>query len=123
MARLLERPTKRLPAKVEVHCAEKSSSDFFASECSIRLAPLIPKGLSVKLRRWHPNDMHNRFVLTEHGGVAFLEGLDQFMGIGRSQDVVVLLDQEVSRQLMSNYRPEESPFRMIDEFEVDGTNG
>ena len=55
------------------------------------------------------------------GGVAFLEGLDHYTGDGREEDVVVLLDQDVSRQLMDNYTVGKTAFTLIDECEVIGT--
>ena len=88
---------------------------------SVRLfRAIIAAGLQVQFQRWNGEDLHNRFVLTELGGVAFLEGLDQYDGKGRSKDVVVLLDRDVAQQLIENYTPGKSSFRHIDECEIVG---
>jgi hypothetical protein len=103
MSRVAARDSSKLPDKVEYHCAAKSELSFFRQECEMRIAPMIPVGVSVTFHRWAPSDLHNRYVLTELGGVAFLEGLDQDTGSGRKQDVVCLLDKDVSDSLMPNY--------------------
>jgi hypothetical protein len=66
--------------------------------------------------------MHNRFVLTDIGGIAFLQGLDQFDGKGPKQDVVVLLDRVVSQQLIDDYTIGKTQFKLSGEgeFEVLG---
>jgi hypothetical protein len=63
---------------------------------------------------------HNRFVLTDLGRVAFLEGLNHSTGGGREEDVVVLLDWDVSLQLIDNYTLGKTTFQLIDEHVVIG---
>ncbi len=121
LSRLRDRHDGKLPKTIEVHCAKKSEASFFQSQCNSRLAGMLPKDLRMEVRRWSADDLHNRFVLTERGGVAFLEGLDHYTGNGREEDVVVLLDQDVSQQLMDNYTVGKTTFELIDECEVIGT--
>lgn len=121
LSRLDERGSGAMPSLISVHCASISESAFFRSQCEIRLCPLIPHGTRVGFHRWAADDLHNRFVLTDLGGVAFLEGLDQYMGNGRTDDVVILLDNRVARQLISHYTPGTSMFRHIDHHEIVGT--
>lgn len=121
LSRLRDRHEGRMPTTFEVHCAFKSEVSFFQSQCNSNLAGIVPKDLKIQVRRWKADDLHNRFVLTDLGGVAFLEGLDHYTGDGREEDVVVLLDQEVSRQLMGNYTAGKTAFTLIDECEVIGT--
>ena len=120
MSRIAGRASSNLPNQVEVHCAAKSDASFFQSECDDKLAPMIPNGMPVTFHRWALDDLHNRFVLSEIGGVAFLEGLDQFMGSGRKEDVAALLDKDVSKNLMNNYIEENTEFRHQDSHTVLG---
>ena len=120
LSRLRDRPDGKMPNAVEVHCAYKSQLSFFQSLCNSKLAGMIPKGLRMQVCRWSKEDLHNRFVLTDVGGVAFLEGLDQYTGDGRKEDVVVLLDRDVSQQLIDNYTIGKTNFKLIDECEVLG---
>lgn len=121
LSRLRDRRDGKMPKTIEVHCAYKSEASFFRNECNSRLAGIVPKDLRMQVRRWSAVDLHNRFILTDLGGVAFLEGLDHFTGAGREEDVVVLLDQDVSQQLMNNYTVGKTNFVLIDECEVIGT--
>lgn len=70
---------------------------------SIQAGRHVPKQLEMRFIRWDRDNLHNRMVLTELGGMAFLEGLDQFMGKGREDDVVVLLNKTVARQLVQDF--------------------
>lgn len=123
MSRLHLRRGGKLPSTAEFHCAVKSEVSFFREQCESKLAGMIPIGLRLMFRRWSKDDMHNRFVLTDCGGIAFLQGLDHFDGKGPDTDVVVLLDRETSQQLMNQYTVGETPFKLSDEgeFEVIGT--
>lgn len=105
---------------IEVHTGDKSTAAFFQAECARQLPAIIPAGMTVRLIRWASDDLHNRFVLTDCGGVAFLEGLDQYTGAGRREDVVAVLDQEVCATLMSDYETTGSKFTYIDECVVFG---
>lgn len=121
MRRIGERPSGINPCRVEFHCAKRSDGLFFAEECRSKLANVIPDNLKVTFLRWNIEDLHNRFVLTDLGGVAFLEGLDQHVGSGREEDVVVLLDNGVARQLMQQYEVGASRFVLQDKVEIIGT--
>lgn len=109
-----------LPRRVEVHTGDKSDQAFFRSACQKVLGPLVPAGMSVRLVRWNCDHLHNRFILTDRGGVAFLEGLDEYTGHGREEDVVVLLDEAVCRQLFHDYDPAAGKFTYCDECVVEG---
>jgi hypothetical protein len=65
---------------VAIHTSEKSTPDFFEDTCKQQLPRLIPRGLRVTLRRWKQKDggekLHDRFILTNLGGVEFSVGLD-----------------------------------------------
>jgi hypothetical protein len=90
--------------EVAVHTGDKASFAFFESECRARLAPLIPMGLQVQLIRWKQDQLHNRFILTDLGGVTFLHGLDENQRMcGPDEDLVQLLDFEVCMRILDEY--------------------
>lgn len=121
VSRLDERVGAAMPKTLAVHCSSKAEVTFFKSQCESCLAAMVPVEVRVQFHRWAAEDLHNRFVLTELGGVAFLEGLDQYDGKGRRDDVVILLDTDVSQQLIENYTTDKSSFRHVDECEIVGT--
>jgi hypothetical protein len=118
--RVLAERDGRLP-EVELHIGANAERGFCESECQKRLAGSFSTELRIRVVRWNPGDLHNRFILTDCGGVAFLEGLDEFDGAGREEDVVVILDQDVSKQLLNDYEPSAGKLRFVDEFCFWGT--
>jgi hypothetical protein len=82
--------------RVEVQTEAKSTAEFFSSECQAQLGKHIPAGLSVKLRRWTQRQggetLHNRYILTDLGGLIFAHGLDE--GKSGETDDVSLMDRE-----------------------------
>lgn len=68
------------PGVIRVHCRMKDGPDFFQVEAE-KMAARLPDGISVEFRRWRQRDggeqLHNRYVLTELGGVALGTGLDE----------------------------------------------
>lgn len=71
---------KPLPDCIEIHTSDKADSGFFKNTCQEELPQLIPSGYCVKLKRWakrHGGEkFHQRFILTDIGGVEVDPGLD-----------------------------------------------
>jgi len=92
------RPLDR-PSRVEVHTSlkyEKAPSvGFFRSECQKRLPSCIPKGIRLAIlvlrQRAGGEHLHNRYILTDVGGVVFGAGLDD--GTEGETDDVTLMDR------------------------------
>ncbi len=63
---------------VRVHCSAKAELSFFEAEAD-RMAARLPNGLSLEFVRWRQKPggdrLHNRYVLTEVGGVSLGVGL------------------------------------------------
>lgn len=120
LANLEHRNPGQPPPIVEFHLREKSTRSFFETKCNSDIAPLIRNGQMVSFFRWTSRKLHNRFLLTEIGGLAFLTGLDIFQGDGPEEDVVVLLDDETSQHLFRDYSSQnstlgtcETPFSIV----------
>jgi hypothetical protein len=97
--------------KIEIHSADKSekqsesTSDFFRQSCERYLPRIIPFGLKVTVRRWKQRagqeKLHDRFILTDLGGVGFTVGLDN--GRGGETTGIRLISREEYRLLWSQY--------------------
>jgi len=75
------------------------SGDTFEQYCKTALSPLIPISLQCELVRFRekvtPSEkIHNRYVLTDRGGIDFGIGLDDDNGEGGQTDDVHLLEKE-----------------------------
>src|SRR6266542_3517147 len=70
------------PERIELHGSinTRATREFFESECRERLPGCIPGGLVLLICRLRGRagreTPHNRFILTDIGGVAFARGLD-----------------------------------------------
>jgi hypothetical protein len=71
---------KSLPDSIEIHTSDKAAFEFFKNTCQEKLQALIPSGFRVKLKRWivRPGGekFHQRFILSDIGGVEVDPGLD-----------------------------------------------
>ena len=61
---------------------QKPDWNLFFTECQTHLPCLIPRGFTLTIRRWKDRnvseDLHNRYILTDIGGVQFGVGLDEY---------------------------------------------
>lgn len=81
-----------VPEVVRVHTLAKSTLDFF--EASAReMAARLPSSIAVEFARWEQRDggdlIHNRYVLTDLGGVSFGVGIDAGR-MGETDDLQLL---------------------------------
>ena len=63
-------------------CYQNSPSwDIFLRECKTHLPRLIPRGFTLTVRRWEERnvgeELHDRYILTDIGGVVIPRGLDE----------------------------------------------
>lgn len=69
------------PEEVAVITSVKSTHEFFVAHCGTELPRLTPRGLKLVLRRLKSRTggekLHNRYILTDLGGVSFGIGLDE----------------------------------------------
>jgi hypothetical protein len=77
---------------VRVHCSDKSTLDFFEQEAA-KMAERLPRGVSIEFVRWRKkaggDALHNRYVLTDIGGVSLGAGLDAGAA-GETDDLILL---------------------------------
>jgi hypothetical protein len=109
------------PRRIEVHLGARSAADFFKLECERRLPSLIPEGMKVRFVRWQQKEggekLHNRFILTDMGGVRFGVGLDD--GAAGETDEVELLGEEAYKLRWKQYTVS-SAFDLVDELLIEG---
>ena len=69
---------------IELHTEDRNDTPSwteFRRECEDKLPSIIPTGLTITVYRWKERDggekLHNRYILTDIGGVSFSTGLDE----------------------------------------------
>ncbi|MCC7066419.1 MAG: hypothetical protein IT456_26745, partial [Planctomycetes bacterium] len=81
-----------VPEVVRVHCLGKSTLQFFEME-AMKMAARLPSGVTVDFVRWKQKEggdlLHNRYVLTDLGGVSLGVGLDAG-DMGETDDIHLL---------------------------------
>lgn len=111
------------PRNVEIHLSDNWAHDHFERECKKWLPSVIPNSISIKILRWREiingEKLHNRFILSNIGGVRFGIGLDE--GEPGQSDEVELLDEGVVRTRWSQYCVATSAFDFVDETIITGT--
>ena len=64
----------------------------------------------IRLIRWDQEYLHNRFILTEYGGLKFDIGLDDHNGSARTHDIIDLLEPDPYAQTWQEYQRDSSHF-------------
>jgi hypothetical protein len=110
---------------IEIHIGhdEKAGTKtFFDTVCRQHLLPIIPRGIQqIELIRWDQKYLHNRFVLTEYGGLMFATGLDNHYGSAHTHDIVTLLEPEPYARTWQEYQRASSTFTFIDSLIIKDT--
>jgi hypothetical protein len=81
--------------KIEIHTSDERGG--VQQELDAKVKSWLPEGMTVCCFQWPKKQMHDRFILTDVGGVSFGHGLDEFVE-GRLKDVLVsVLDHQSYR--------------------------
>ena len=103
------------PDVIRVHCSGKSDLAFFEQQAS-RMAAYLSASVCIEFQRWDERDggekLHNRYVLTDLGGVSLGIGLDE--GESGQTDDVLLLPRAQYEFRWSQYVSDDGSFRQVD---------
>ena len=87
------------PPRIRILSSDKNGAEetYFRDECGRRLPVLIPADLTVTIRRLRERQdgerLHNRYILTELGGISFGVGLDEAAAPSIARDDLHVLDR------------------------------
>jgi hypothetical protein len=99
---------------LEYHTDNKTDESFFKNRCDQRLPVLIPQGMILQIVRWPEDELHNRFILTDIGGVMFGTGLDDNEdGNSTDWEDVNLLDYSHYQELWRKHTGKQSFHQII----------
>jgi hypothetical protein len=68
--------------KLVYHVGNKLSQEELKHHCALHLKNDMPEGMTLQFVIWPWDELHDRFVLTDIGGVDFGQGLDEWTGSG-----------------------------------------
>ena len=96
-----------------MHNDQKPTWDLFLSECKQYLPRLIPRGFTLTVRRWEERGeeekLHNRYILTDIGGVQIGTGLDEGDPDTTDTDDILRLSFELWQQRLEDYGYDSEP--------------
>lgn len=108
---------------VEVLTANRAPLDFFSDTCNQRMPRIIPACMVVNFVKLAelPNGekLHNRYILTDIGGVTFNVGLDEGE-VGQTDDVT-LMDRKQYELRWAQYSGGSPAFVRVGEVEIHGS--
>ncbi len=118
------------PRRIELHVEYKETLtevsppvDIWQERCSRCLSGCLPENVHLEILRWQGIDdgdkPHARYILTEHGGIRFDYGLDEWEGDGQTTDVS-LLAQSVYEKRWCDYQQKTAAFNLVDSIVVYG---
>lgn len=82
-----------------------------------RLEQIVPRGMPFRLIRWQKRtEFHNRYLLTNRGGIFFLHGLDEGPG---TDDLALVGESNFQRRWM-DFQKQTACFNFVDEFPITG---
>jgi hypothetical protein len=97
------------PEEIEIHTSGEGASIDHLKES---FEEIIPAGLTITLFQWQEKPggqrLHNRYILTDLGGVAFLHGLDT--GAEGEADDITRLDRKPYQSHCREYDPTDPAF-------------
>lgn len=101
---IASRGPRRSPSRIEYHCGNQDQDvGKFQTDMDQWIKPWLPNSMTLKVIRWNKDQMHNRYILTDRGGVMFGHGLDKDDQHPVGRDTVSLLDDTTCKQLMVDY--------------------
>ncbi len=113
------------PPLLEIFVSTKIdlSEQFFFDECAKYLPNLIPTGIKIRIGFWSQRngseEIHNRYILTERGGVKFGNSLRE--GDAGTSDDINLLSEDQHKLRFGQYSGPTAAFDLVNAIIIEGT--
>ncbi len=108
--------------RIAYHVSDKWKFDTFYEDCQKYLPARIPVGVKIQFKRWSQrsggDNLHNRYILTDLGGISFNIGLDT--GHKGEIEEITLLIRELWAKRWSQYVSNNGEFDLEQEFTITG---
>jgi len=119
---LVNRPSNIQLARIEFHTKYREEIGHFFSECERQFPKIVPTGYTLRILRWEEKQggdgFHNRYILTERGGIRFTWGLDA--GSPAQTDDLSLCQPEVYKMRWNQFFGDQPAFDLKEDFEIAG---
>ena len=111
------RPGEYSMPRLEIHLNDDLGLDFFKLNCTTKVREILrdelPEGCELGFVRWERKYLHDRFILTEFGGLSYSVGLDDhdYKSVERTK---VSLLKNTFKEEWDNHQLETTSFERAD---------
>lgn len=106
---VLKRKYSPFVKKISYHVGDQYS-ETLKKDCERYIKNELPSGFKVEITIWPKEELHDRFILTNIGGVSFGQGLDEFHGHGPKDIRISLLSSLTYQNLWKKFKTKETNF-------------
>ena len=96
--------------KIEIHTSDRNGG--VQQDLKTKVKPWLPEGIAIYCYQWPKKQMHDRFVLTDIGGLSFGHGLDENAEEGLDDVLVSVLSHQIYKEERAKLvdKPEEPTY-------------
>lgn len=118
----------------EYHCGidqeefgkpEVERTRYFQQVCQEKITPFLPVGVQITVTRWDQNYggdfFHDRYILTEKGGIRIGWGLDRSKRPEETADVM-LMEESMRQRCWNSFQAGATEYRFIDSVVIRSSN-
>ena len=98
METLATRPHGPRIGKIIYHVGDDVTDSHLETQCRTFIQNRMPTGMSLEVVVHPRDDLHDRFVLTDIGGVSFGQGLDESLGSGPEKVLISRLSENTYKE-------------------------
>ena len=104
LASIADRDGRLMPNRIEYHTSN-FDNNIPALKAGLEqwVKPSLAASVTLTVVRWNEKEMHNRYIVTDRGGVMFGNGLGQDDSHPTGFDTVTLLDEITCKDLFADY--------------------
>jgi hypothetical protein len=83
-------------SSIDIHTSDRKGG--LQSQLNQKVRPFLPVGITIRCFQWPENQMHDRFILTDVGGVSFGHGLDEHTDNNLDEVLVSVLEYQAFKK-------------------------
>lgn len=83
-------------SRIDIHTSDRRGN--LQAQLTQKVTPLLPAGITVRCFQWPESDMHDRFILTDVGGIFFGHGLDEHTDNNLEEVLVSVLEHQAFKK-------------------------
>lgn len=83
-------------SSIDIHTSDRKGG--LQAQLNQKIKPFLPTGITIRCFQWPESQMHDRFILTDVGGVSFGHGLDEHTDNNLDEVLVSVLEYQAFKK-------------------------